>query len=98
MRVPLVAPFPWFGGKTRAAPLIWDALGPVEHYIEPFAGSLATLLLRPTPPGLETVNDADGFLCNAWRALAAAPEATAEWADWPVNECDKMIALFTNMT
>jgi DNA adenine methylase len=36
----------------------------------------------------ETVNDADGFLANFWRALAHDPEAVAHWCDWPVNEVD----------
>lgn len=53
------APFPWFGGKSRAAHLVWEALGDVANYVEPFAGSLAVLLGRPTPPRIETVNDAD---------------------------------------
>lgn len=53
------APFPWFGGKSRAADLVWRALGPdVSNYIEPFAGSLAVLLARPGGAGkIETVND-----------------------------------------
>ena len=33
------APFPWFGGKSRAAHLVWEALGDVANYVEPFAGS-----------------------------------------------------------
>ena len=40
-------PFPWFGGKADAAPAVWEALGDVDHYCEPFAGSLAVLLRRP---------------------------------------------------
>ena len=44
---PLPAPFPWFGGKRRVSSLVWDAIGPVDNYIEPFAGSLAVLLRRP---------------------------------------------------
>ncbi len=40
----LKAPFPWFGGKSRAAELIWSRLGDVSNYVEPFAGSLAVLL------------------------------------------------------
>ena len=83
-----LAPFPWFGGKSRAAPLIWQALGDVPNYVEPFAGSLAALLARPNDPGIETVNDADGFLANFWRAVTADPEAVARAADWPVNETD----------
>lgn len=84
----LKAPFPWFGGKSRAADLIWQRLGNVPNYVEPFFGSGAVLLGRPFPPGIETVNDKDGFVCNAWRAIAFDPEKTAEYADWPVNEND----------
>jgi len=85
---PLKAPFPWFGGKSRAAGLIWDALGDVQNYVEPFAGSLAVLLQRPTPPQTETVNDLDCYLANFWRSLGADPAAVARWADAPVNEAD----------
>ncbi len=86
----LVAPFPWFGGKSRAASLIWGAIGAdVSNYVEPFFGSGATLLARPgTAWGTETVNDADGFLANLWRAMAADPDGVAAAADWPVNEVD----------
>jgi hypothetical protein len=45
----LRAPFPYFGGKSRAAHLVWAAFGDVPNYVEPFAGSLAVLLGRPTP-------------------------------------------------
>jgi DNA adenine methylase len=81
-------PFPWFGGKSRAASLIWERLGNVDNYVEPFAGSLAILLNRPTPPGTETVNDYDRYVANFWRAVQADPDAVAEAADWPVNEND----------
>jgi hypothetical protein len=43
--------------------------------------------LRPDVLRAETINDANGWLCNAWRALKLSPEATAEAADWPVSEC-----------
>ena len=84
------APFPWFGGKSRAASLIWAALGDVSNYVEPFAGSLAVLFGRPEKHTgrIVTVNDADGHLCNVWRALSADPDAVAQHADWPVSECD----------
>ena len=74
----------------RAASMIWERLGPgVDSYIEPFAGSLAVLLQRPGGAGqTETVNDADGFICNFWRALAADPDGVAAAADWPVSELD----------
>ncbi len=84
----LRAPFPWFGGKSHVAPLVWERFGEPANYVEPFAGSLAVLLGRPGEPGAETVNDLDGYLCNFWRALAADPEGLAGWADWPVNELD----------
>lgn len=86
---PLMAPFPWFGGKSKVAAPIWERLGPVSNYVEPFFGSGAVLLQRPQPfTGPETINDADGFVANAWRAIARDPEATATHADWPVNEVD----------
>ncbi len=85
----LKAPFPWFGGKSRVSALAWSRFGPVRNYVEPFAGSLAVLLGRPMPfVGTETVNDLDCYLANFWRALAADPQAVAEWCDWPVNEAD----------
>lgn len=69
----LKAPFPWFGGKSRAAPVIWAALGNVPNYVEPFAGSLAVLLNRPHSPDIETINDLDSYLSNFWRAVQAGP-------------------------
>lgn len=85
---PLRAPFPWFGGKRRAAQIIWERFGEVPNYVEPFAGSLAVLLARPHAAKTETVNDLDCYLANFWRAMQAAPSDVAQWADWPVNEAD----------
>lgn len=86
------APFPWFGGKRRAAALIWRALGDPPNYVEPFFGSGASLLARPPKlPGrarTETVNDLDCYLTNFWRAVRADPAGVASWADWPVSELD----------
>ena len=42
----LRAPFPWFGGKSRAAHLVWPRFGDVRTYVEPFYGSGAILLAR----------------------------------------------------
>ena len=84
----LRAPFPYFGGKSAAAHLVWDRFGDVANYVEPFAGSLAVLLNRPHDPRVETVNDLDGLLVNAWRAIKADPEGVAIAADWPVSEAD----------
>lgn len=84
----LRAPFPYFGGKTRAAALIWEGLGDVRNYVEPFCGSLAVMLNRPTKPRIETVNDLCAYIANFWRAVAHDPHEVAEHADWPVNEAD----------
>jgi DNA adenine methylase len=84
----LRAPFPWFGGKRRVAPLVWERFGDVRNYVEPFAGSLAVLLARPHAPAVETVNDRDAYLSNFWRAVQADPDAVAAHADHPVNEAD----------
>jgi len=84
----LRAPFPWFGGKSRVAHLVWDRFGDVDNYVEPFAGSLAVLLGRPTHPQTETVNDLDCYLANFWRSLRFDPDGLADSADWPVNEAD----------
>ena len=82
------APFPWFGGKRRVAAQVWDRFGDVPNYVEPFAGSIATLLERPHEPRTETVNDLDCYLANFWRALQVDPDGVAHYADWPVNEAD----------
>lgn len=84
----LKAPFPYFGGKRKVASEIWRRFGVVANYVEPFFGSGAVLLGRPQPFSTETVNDADGLLSNFWRALRAAPDLTASYADWPVSEND----------
>lgn len=69
--------------------LVWDRFGDPANYVEPFFGSGAVLLNRPTEPGIETINDLDCMVANFWRALQADPEAVAYYADWPVNEADQ---------
>lgn len=61
-------PFAYYGGKTRLAPAIASLLPAHEHYVEPFAGSLAVLLAKE-PSRMETVNDLDGDLVTFWRVL-----------------------------
>jgi site-specific DNA-adenine methylase len=84
----LAAPFPWFGGKANAAEKVWQAFGNVNNYVEPFAGSAAMLLSAPTGKRISTINDADGFVANFWRAIAKEPQGVADYADWPCNETD----------
>ena len=81
-------PFTWFGGKSAVVSVVWDSIGDCGNVIEPFFGSGAFLFLRPHAPRIETVNDADGLLCNFWRALKHDANAVADAADNPVNECD----------
>ncbi len=84
----LKAPFPYYGGKSRAAGLIWRALGDCANYVEAFAGSLAVLLSRPHAPRIETCNDKDAFVSNVWRALRVDKDAVAAHCDLPPNEAD----------
>ena len=84
----LAAPFPYFGGKANACETVWQAFGAVDNYVEPFAGSAAMLLGAPDGKRIATINDADGFVANFWRAIAHDPEAVAHHADWPCNEVD----------
>ncbi len=86
------APFPWFGGKSKVAPLVWSRFGDVPNYCEPFFGSGAVMLARPHWPFretiTETINDRNCYVANFWRAIENEPEAVAAWADGPVNEAD----------
>ena len=68
----LKPPFTYFGGKTAIAERIVALLPPHEHYVEPFAGSLAVLLAK-SPSHLETVNDIDARLMTFWRVLRDRP-------------------------
>lgn len=93
----LKAPFPYFGGKSKIAALVWERLGDVQNYIEPFAGSLAVLLRRPLAAGqrrgVETVNERDGVITNALRALHPTQGDPAGVAE-VVNDLDPHLANF----
>lgn len=86
----LTAPFPWFGGKSKAAPLVWERLGTdIGNYVEPFFGSGAILLQMPKEVKCwAVVNDLDGLISNFWRSIAADPEGVAFHANYQVNEID----------
>lgn len=88
-RLILKAPFPWFGGKSKVADIVWDRFGNVPNYCEPFFGSGAVLLGRPHAPSTETINDLDCMVANFWRAVQNDPDVVAEHADNPVNEADQ---------
>lgn len=88
--MPLKSPYPWFGGKARAAAEVWRRFGDPPNYVEPFFGGGACLLARPPFDGYrtETVNDLDGHVANFWRAMQADPDEVAHYAAWPVSELD----------
>jgi DNA adenine methylase len=75
----LKPPFAYYGGKTTLAPVIADLLPKHEHYVEPFAGSLAVLLAK-SRASWETVNDLDGDLTTFWRVLRDRPLELARLA------------------
>lgn len=68
----LAPPIPYFGAKQNLAPWIIDHFPRHEHYVEPYAGSLAVLLAKP-PSAHETVNDLDQSLMTFWRVLREQP-------------------------
>jgi DNA adenine methylase len=83
------APFPYFGGKSRVAHVVWERFGQVRNYVEPFCGSAAVLLARPPGfSGSETINDWDGYVSNFWRAITLDPDEVLKHCDYPVLELD----------
>ena len=80
--------FPYFGGKRRAASQVWDALGTVDRYIEPFFGSGAVLLGAPVRPKSELVNDLSHHVANLWRALQHDPAEVWRVASAPCSEVE----------
>lgn len=59
---------PWFGSKRTLAPRIVKELGPHRAYVEPFCGSMAVLLAKPTSV-VEIANDLHEDLINLARVL-----------------------------
>lgn len=84
----LKAPFPYPGGKSRVAHIVWEYFHDVTNYIEPFGGSLAVLLNRPKVVGEEIINDIDGNVINFWRAIKYDPDEVAKYANFPISQCD----------
>lgn len=86
------APFPWPGGKSHIASAVWSMLGRPDHYIEPFAGSLAVLLARPdwhkNKRLHETCGDASARIAHLWRAMKLRPSDVAAATVWPLHEVD----------
>lgn len=68
----LKPPITYFGGKVTLGAEIAGLLPPHEHYVEPYAGSLAVLLAKPRSP-FETVNDLDRQLMTFWQVCRDRP-------------------------
>lgn len=62
------AVLPYFGGKRNLACKIVEILGPHKVYWEPFCGSMAVLMAKPTCE-METVNDLHGDLINLAKVI-----------------------------
>lgn len=97
MQKTLKPPFQFFGRKDYVAPLVWQFLGDVKVYCEPFGGSLAVLLGRPNydiHSHYEIVGDINGLIVNCYRAIRAAPRTVAEILDkYNWSECDVIAAV-----
>lgn len=82
--LPQKAPFPYFGGKSKVASLVWERLGNVDNYVEPFGGSLAVLLARPHEhkwwEKKESAGDYAGHVVNFYRSVLHDPTAVAKFA------------------
>jgi DNA adenine methylase len=110
----MMPPFSYYGGKTRIAEGIADLLPEHQHYVEPFAGSLAVLLAKHSPSHMETVNDLDHAIVEFWRVLrdrpaalaracALTPHARHEWErckdlDEPPDEIERARRLWVRLT
>lgn len=85
----LRAPWPYYGYKGQIANVVWERLGKVGNYVEPFFGSGAVLLQRPSGPGKrEVVNDKYGAVCNFWRAVKEHCNQVAFYAIHPSIESE----------
>lgn len=82
------APFPYFGGKSAVADVVWQRFGAVKQYIEPFCGSASMLLSAPSVASLEVIGDANYFVANFWRCVRFQPDAVWSWQDYPVVHSD----------
>jgi len=87
-------PYIYFGGKRSIASVVWERLGNVKAYVEPFFGGGAVFWLRPSEHFIEgkrrweLLNDIDGMIVNFLRAVCHDPSAVAHYADWHITEVD----------
>ncbi len=67
-RMRIKAIVPYYGGKRKGGRQIIELFGSHRVYWEPFCGSMAVLMLKPTCE-METVNDLHGDLINLARVI-----------------------------
>lgn len=79
---------PYFGGKARAASEVWERLGKIKRYIEPFFGSGAMMLANPHTPKSELINDIDRMIPNLWRAIQYGGESLRPLLSAPPSEVE----------
>jgi DNA adenine methylase len=72
-----VIAFGWYGGKYSHLDWLLPLLPESHHYCEPFGGSAAVLLNRPSS-AVETYNDLDGEVVNFFRVLRAKKDQLIE--------------------
>ncbi len=97
----ITGPLKWHGGKYYLAPKIVAMMPPHLHYVEPFLGGGAVLLIKDPNGVSEVVNDLNGELTNFWQVLqgeetfgafmrkvVAIPFSQVEFEDAAVPGCD----------
>lgn len=83
-------PVTWVGNKTSILPILYSVF-PLNYsrYVEPFGGSGAVLLGKPTPDSFEVYNDYNKNLVNLFRCIREGPMALIkELGFYPLNARD----------
>lgn len=73
MTASTVAPFAWYGGKSRMASRLVELLPRHRTYVEPCGGAAAVLCSKPRAT-LEVYNDVDAGLVTFFRVLRDRPD------------------------
>lgn len=83
-------PVTWVGNKTSILPILYSVF-PLENsrYVEPFGGSGAVLLGKPSPDSFEVYNDYNKNLVNLFQCIRGRPMALIkELGFFPLNSRD----------
>lgn len=83
-------PVTWVGNKTSILPILYSVF-PIKYsrYVEPFGGSGAVLLGKPSPDSFEVYNDYNKNLVNLFRCIKGRPMALIkELGFFPLNARD----------